>query len=108
MRPTWNKLRAKERMDALEMSYADLARLLGYERQAVGHWFRDRGAPSMKDMHRIAAALGINVAELISEDAEIAVGEAQRSVVRLMKGVPAEDQAMVLAIVQAALQSRQR
>jgi hypothetical protein len=62
----------------------------------------------MKDMHRIAAALGINVAELLSEDAEIAIGAAQKDVVRLMKAVPAADQDMVLAIVRAALESRQR
>jgi hypothetical protein len=62
----------------------------------------------MKDMHRIAAALGINVAELLSEDAEIAIGAAQKDVVRLMKAVPAADQEMVLAIVRAALESRQR
>ena len=88
------------------MNYAGLARLLGYERQAVGHWFRDRGAPNMKDMHRIAAALGISVTELINEDAEIAVGEAQREVVRLMKEAAAADQDMVLSIVRAALASR--
>lgn len=108
MRPTWNKLRAKARMGELGMNYAGLARLLGYERQAVGHWFRDRGAPNMKDMHRIAAALGISVTELINEDAEIAVGEAQREVVRLMKEAAAADQDMVLSIVRAALASRKK
>ncbi len=97
---------AKARMNALGLNQTDLARMLGYTKGAVSHWFRDRGLPSMKDMHRIAAALGVDVATLISEDAEIAVGEAQRNVVRLMKEVSAADQEMVLAIVRAALATR--
>lgn len=103
MRSFWDKLKAQGRIDALGLSYAAIGRKLGYSRQAVGHWFRGRSDPTMKDLHRLAEMLGVPVMELLTEDAEIAVTEPQQDVVRLMKDVPLDQQAMVLAVVRAAL-----
>ena len=51
-------------------SYADLARGMGLKsRQAVGHWFRERGEPSVQQMKEMASVLGCHWLELVTDDA---------------------------------------
>lgn len=47
---------------------SDLARALGYERQAVGHWFRGRGEPNVHQMKVMARELGCHWLELVTEE----------------------------------------
>ena len=68
VRRTFDKIKAREKMDAAGKSYADLGRALGMERQAVGHWFRDRGEPNVRQMKAMAAELGCHWLELVNED----------------------------------------
>lgn len=78
LRPTFDKIKAREKMDAAGKSYADLGRALGMERQAVGHWFRDRGEPNVKQMKAMAAELGCHWLELVNEDAMVVYREDER------------------------------
>lgn len=78
VRPTFDKLKAKAKMDATGKSYADIGRALGIERQAVGHWFRDRGEPNVQQMKLMAAELGCHWLELVNEDAMVVYAEDER------------------------------
>src|SRR3546814_8044378 len=68
LRPTFDKIKAREKMDAAGKSYADLGRALGMGRQTVGHWFRDRGEPSVKQMKAMGDELGCHWLELVNEE----------------------------------------
>jgi transcriptional regulator with XRE-family HTH domain len=82
-------------MFALGLSYADVARVLGYERQTVGHWFRGRGKPNVQDLRKMAQVLQMDVAELISPDAIIANTEAEKETVRTMRELTSQEAEMV-------------
>lgn len=95
MTQTWAKDVARERMQALKLTYADVARYLGYERQAVGHWFRGRGNPSVQDLKKMAQLLQMDVAELISPDAIIANNETERETIKSMRDLTSAEAEMV-------------
>lgn len=78
VRPTFDKIKARAKMDAAGKSYADLGRALGIERQAVGHWFRDRGEPSVQQMKKMAEELGCHWLELVDEETTVVYQEAER------------------------------
>ncbi len=78
-RRTFDKLKARAKMDAAGKSYADLGRALGVERQAVGHWFRDRGEPDVQQMKAMAQELGCHWLELADENAMVVYAEAERT-----------------------------
>lgn len=67
LRHTFDKIKAKAKMAAAGKSYADIGRALGIERQAVGHWFRDRGEPNVQQMKEMAKELGCHWLELVDE-----------------------------------------
>jgi transcriptional regulator with XRE-family HTH domain len=75
VRQTFDKLKARAMMDAAGKSYADLGRALGIERQAVGHWFRDRGEPSVQQMKMMAQELGCHWLELVHESTMVVYQE---------------------------------
>jgi transcriptional regulator with XRE-family HTH domain len=51
------------------MSYADIANAMGLKsRQAVGHWFRGRGEPNLKQLKKMASALHCHWLELVTEE----------------------------------------
>lgn len=79
VRPTFDKIKARAKMDAAGKSYADLGRALGIERQAVGHWFRDRGEPSVQQMKLMAAELGCHWLELVDENAMVVYRAEERA-----------------------------
>src|SRR3546814_18199180 len=79
LRPTFDKIKAREKMDAAGKSYADLGRALGMERQTVGHWFRDRGEPSVKQMKDMAEELGCHWLELVNEETMVIYRADERS-----------------------------
>lgn len=91
VRPTFDKLKARAKMDAAGKSYADLGRALGIERQAVGHWFRDRGEPSVQQMKLMAAELGCHWLELVDENAMVVYQEAERERLEKMRKLTPED-----------------
>lgn len=68
LRRTFDTVKARQKMEAAGISYADLGRALGYERQAVGHWFRDRGEPNLQQMKVMAETLGCHWLELATEE----------------------------------------
>jgi transcriptional regulator with XRE-family HTH domain len=71
LRHTFDKMKAKAKMEAAGKSYADIGRALGIERQAVGHWFRDRGEPNVQQMKGMAKELGCHWLELVDERAMV-------------------------------------
>ena len=78
VRPTFDKLKARVLMDAAGKSYADLGRALEIERQAVGHWFRDRGEPSVHQMKLMAKEMGCHWLEMVDEDTMVVYLESER------------------------------
>ncbi len=87
LRPTFDKIKAREKMDAAGKSYADLGRALGVERQAVGHWFRDRGEPSVQQMKMMAAELGCHWLEMVDEETTVVYAQAERDRLARMRAL---------------------
>lgn len=85
MRRTFDILKAKTKLDESGKSYADLAKPLGYERQAVGHWFRGRGEPSVQQMKIMAKELGCHWLELVTEETIVIYREDERRRVEAMR-----------------------
>jgi len=79
LRRTFDTLKAQAKMKAAGKSYADLGRALGIERQAVGHWFRYRGEPNVRQMKEMAKELGCHWLELVDENAMVVYAEAERA-----------------------------
>ena len=77
-------------MDAVGKSYADLGRALGVERQTVGHWFRDRGEPSVQQMKMMAKELGCHWLELVDEQTMVVFQEAERDRLERMRSLSPE------------------
>ena len=90
LRQTFDKLKARAKMDAAGKSYADLGRALGIERQAVGHWFRDRGEPSVQQMKLMAQELGCHWLELVDESAMVVYQEEERRRLERMRSLTPE------------------
>jgi transcriptional regulator with XRE-family HTH domain len=90
VRRTFDKLKAKAKMKEAHKSYADLGRALDIERQAVGHWFRDRGEPNVQQMKLMAKELGCHWLELVDEQAMVVYLEDERSRVARMRTLSPE------------------
>lgn len=87
VRRTFDKLKAKAKMDLAGKSYADLGRALGMQRQAVGHWFRDRGEPNVQQMKLMAEELGCHWLELVDDDAIVVFREEEARRVERMRAL---------------------
>ena len=61
-------VKANRWLESSGKNMSDLARALGYERQAVGHWFRGRGEPNVQQMKVMSKALGCHWLELATEE----------------------------------------
>lgn len=65
--------RVRERLEALGMSEAELAKRLGYRsRGTVNHWMHGESSPPVRELKRIAKALECRACELVLEDGEVA------------------------------------
>lgn len=95
MASNWNIQAAQALIERLNLAYADIARALDVNRQTVGHWFRGRGEPSVRDLKRMAKVLGVDVSELISDDAIVANDETERSVIRDMRTLDAKQRELL-------------
>lgn len=84
-RRAFDEGKAREKLDNAGKSYADLARALGYERQAVGHWFRGRGEPNVQQLKIIAKELGCHWLELVTEDTLVVFQEEEIRRVQSMR-----------------------
>lgn len=47
-----------------ELTAADLARLVGVDKSAVGHWLKERSTPSDVQKDKICEVLGIHISDL--------------------------------------------
>lgn len=90
VRRTFDKLKAKAKMKAAGKSYADLGRALGMQRQAVGHWFRDRGEPNVQQMKVMAEELGCHWLELVDDSAIVVFQEEEARRVERMRALTPE------------------
>jgi transcriptional regulator with XRE-family HTH domain len=90
LRRTFDKLKTRAKMDAAGKSYADLGRALGVERQTVGHWFRDRGEPSVQQMKMMAEELGCHWLELVDERTLVVFQEEERRRLERMRTLSPE------------------
>lgn len=102
VRRTFDKVKARAKMDAAKKSYADLGRALGVERQTVGHWFRDRGEPSVQQMKAMAQELGCHWLELVDESTMVVYQEAERARVERMRQLSADELAKLDAFLAVA------
>lgn len=71
VRHTFDILKAKAKLAEAGKTYADLAKPLAYERQAVGHWFRGRGEPNVQQMKIMAKELGCHWLDLVTDDTTV-------------------------------------
>lgn len=85
VRPTFDIVKAKTFLDRSGKSYAAIARALGFERQAVGHWFRGRGEPSVQQMKVMADELGCHWLELVTDDTLVVYREDERQRLERMR-----------------------
>jgi transcriptional regulator with XRE-family HTH domain len=70
---------------------SDLARALGYERQAVGHWFRGRGEPNVQQMKVMAKELGCHWLELATEETIVVYQDEERARVEKIRALSKEE-----------------
>ena len=95
MRPAADRLLDIEKTKALMArsgkSYADLGRALGLNRQAVGHWFRKRGEPSVQQMKKIAAEIGVHWLELATEETLVVWQKEERRRVEMMRSLSPDE-----------------
>lgn len=97
---TFDKIKARAKMDAAGKSYADLGRALGIERQAVGHWFRDRGEPSVQQMKLMALELGCHWLELVDENAMVVYLADERARLERLRSLSPESLAKLDAFLE--------
>lgn len=90
VRSTFDIVKAKAKLRDAGKSYADIAKPLGYERQAVGHWFRGRGEPNVQQMKIMAKELGCHWLELVTDDAMVVFQEAEIKRVQRMRNLDAD------------------
>lgn len=91
VRRTFDIVKAKAILEKADKSYADLGRALGFERQAVGHWFRGRGEPSVQQMKIMAKELGCHWLELVTDDTMVIYREEERARVERMRNLAPGD-----------------
>lgn len=87
VRPLFDTLKAKALMLDAGKNMSDLARALGYERQAVGHWFRGRGEPTVQQMKVMARELGCHWLELATEETFVVYREDERKRLERMRAL---------------------
>lgn len=85
VRPAFDIVKAKTLLDRSGKSYAALGRALGFERQAVGHWFRGRGEPSVQQMKVMAAEMGCHWLELVTDDTLVVYRDDERQRLERMR-----------------------
>lgn len=87
VRRTFDIVKAKERMTRAGLTYADLAKPFGFERQAIGHWFRGRGEPSVQQMKVLAEQLGCHWLELVTDETIVVYKDVERARVEAMRNL---------------------
>ncbi len=90
VRRTFDIVKAKAKLDASGRTYVDLGKRLGVTRQAVGHWFRERGEPDVQQMKIMADELGCHWLELVTDDTLVVYREDERKRLEQMRQLPAE------------------
>lgn len=70
-RPVFDTMAAHALLKGKAWSVAMLAKHMGLTRQAVGHWFRGRGEPDVRQLKAMADKLGCHWLELVTEEATV-------------------------------------
>ncbi len=98
--------KAKAALKAHGKTYADIGRALGLERQAVGHWFRDRGEPTMRQLKAMADAIGVHWLELVTDDTLVVYQAEEKARVEKMRALSPEDQERLDVWLQMQIESK--
>lgn len=98
---TFDIIKTKALMDKAEKTYVDLGEALGTTRQAVGHWFRGRGEPSVQQMKKIAEVLGVHWLELCTEETTVLFQQAERDHMNAWRELTPETRSLVEQIIAA-------
>lgn len=94
--------RLTEALDARGWSQKNLALELGYEEATVSRYCNDKATPSIPDLQRIGAALGVSPCFLaFGDEVQPARSADEREAVRLVRRLPDDRRAAVLAALAA-------
>lgn len=99
MEPTVLGARIRDARHARGLTQADLAAAVGVSRSAVAQWETDRAGQVTANLARIAAVLGVPVAQLIASDATAGVVTAdgpELALVRLYRDCTPADRQLLL------------
>lgn len=91
----WSPAKTKVLLKAKGLKYADLAAPLKLTRQAVGHWFRNRGEPDMRQLKIIAKTLGVHWLELVDEEVDVVWNPAEKARLDQIRKLDPESLALI-------------
>lgn len=91
------KLLLKEK----DVTQAELARRLGMTTGGINHYIKGKRTPSVKQLKRIARALGVTVQDIIKDDALITASDAERELLELIRAMPEPQQAAAVALLRS-------
>lgn len=94
------KLRAA--LERAGITARDLAAKIGMDESTVSLWLSGQRTPRMKNLEKVARALGIEMAELWNGPEAIPANAAQLAVLEDMAALPATQQEAIAAMVRAA------
>jgi transcriptional regulator with XRE-family HTH domain len=101
MARTFDILKTQKLLDERRIGYPELGAALGMTRQAVGHWFRERGEPTVQQMKVMARVLGVHWLELCTEETVVLYEQEERDHMQQWRGVSPETRALVEQILAA-------
>lgn len=94
-----SKLRAA--LDRAGITARDLAAKVGMDESTVSLWLSGQRTPRMKNLEKVARALGIEMAELWSGPEAVPANSAQMSVIEDMTALSSEQQEAIAAMVRS-------
>lgn len=98
--PVFDILRADAIRKRRGLSYAAIAEGMGLKaRQTVGHWFRGRGEPDMRQLKGMATVLGCHWLELVTDETTVIYEQDELERVRRMRSLSPEARAMMDAFL---------
>lgn len=104
--PTFDRIKAKARIQATGRSVADVARSIDLERQTVGHWLRGRGEPNMRQIYQLAQEIGCHWLELVDDQVVVLNDPAERQRVERIRAASPAVQAMIDALLASVIPPR--
>ena len=100
VQPVFDILKADEIRKRRGLSYAAIAERMGLKaRQTVGHWFRGRGEPDMRQLKAMADVLGCHWLELVTEDTTVLYEQEEIERVQKVRDLSPEARAKLDAFI---------